>query len=40
MDIEQKELENHLITDLDAQDEVRDVENLPHNVLEVEDVEL
>ena len=47
MDIEQKELENHLIKDLDAQDdvleyqdEVHDVENLAHNVLEIEDVEI
>ena len=47
MDIEQKELENHLIKDLDVQgyflehqDEVHDVDNLAHNVLEVEDVEL
>ena len=42
-----KEPENHLIKYLDAQgdfleyqDEVHDVENLAHNVLEVEDVEL
>ena len=47
MDIEQKEHENHLIKDLDAQDdvieyqdEVHDVEKHAHNVLEVEDVEL
>jgi hypothetical protein len=46
MDLEQNELENHLIKDLDVQDdvlgyqdEVHDVENLAHNVLEVEDVE-
>ena len=47
MDIEQKEPENHLIKDLDVQDdvleyqdEVHDGENLAHNVLKVVAVEL
>ena len=47
MDLEQKELVNHMIKDLDVQDdvleyqdEVHDVENLAHNVLEVENVGL
>ena len=47
MDLEQKELKNHLIKDLDAQDdvleyqdEVHDGENLAHNVLKLEAVEL
>ncbi len=47
MDLEQKELQNHLIKYLDVlddvleyQDELHDVENLAHNILEVEEVSL